>query len=529
MLKTYAFPEYAYRQTLEQRSGQPQRRPLVIVGAGPVGLVAALDCARRGIPVVVLDDNNSVSLGSRAVCWAKRSLEILDRLGVGAGIARDGIRWQIGKVFRRDELAYRFDLLPEDGHKLPAMVNLQQYHVEERLVRACQLEPNIELRWKHKLIGIEQDDAGVRLQVRTPDGIFAMACDWLVACDGAGSDTRAMMGLAFEGQVFHDRFLIADVVMKNHTGPAERWFWFDPPFHPGQSVLLHKQRDDVWRIDFQLGPDADPVEQKKPENVAPRIRAMLGPDAEFELEWVSVYQFACRRMEKFRHGRVLFAGDAAHQVSPFGARGANSGIQDADNLGWKLAAVIEGCAPAALLDSYDIERRAAADDNIANSTRATDFISPKSRASLRLRDAVLELARTEPFARPLVNSGRLSMPTPCGDSPIVTPDADAFDGGIAPGCACADAPLGDDRWLLDELHRRSRGFILLCFGAAPGADVGCPILSLPADGVAAQRYDARPGTCYLIRPDQVVAARWRALDVDRITAARRRSLAGATP
>lgn len=531
MLKTYTFPEYAYRQTLEQRSGQPQRRPLVIVGAGPVGLAAALDCARRGMPVVVLDDNNSVSLGSRAVCWAKRTLEILDRLGVGEGIARDGIRWQIGKVFFRDDLAYRFDLLPEPGHKLPAMVNLQQYHVEERLVRACQLESNVELRWKHKLVGIEQDDAGVTLRVQTPDGIFAMEADWLVACDGAGSDTRALMGLAFEGQVFHDRFLIADVVMKR-ASPAERWFWFDPPFHRGQSVLLHKQRDDVWRIDFQLGPDADPAEAKKPENVIPRIRAMLGPDAEFELEWVSVYQFACRRMEKFRHGRVLFAGDAAHQVSPFGARGANSGIQDIDNLGWKLAAVIEGRAPAALLDSYDAERTAAAADNIGHSTRATDFISPKSRAALRLRDAVLELAKTEPFARPLVNSGRLSMPTPYRGSPIVTPDvdadADAFDGGIAPGWACTDAPLGDGRWLLDELNRQSRDFTLLCFGEAPAAGAGVAAVTLSADGAAATRYDARPGTCYLIRPDQVVAARWRSFDAAAVAAAVARSLARST-
>jgi 2-polyprenyl-6-methoxyphenol hydroxylase-like FAD-dependent oxidoreductase len=158
----------------------------------------------------------------------------------------------------------------------------------------------------------------------------------VIACDGANSDTRRMVGAEFTGQFFQDRFLIADVVMKAGF-PTERWFWFDPPFHRGQSVLLHKQADNVWRIDFQLGWDADPEEEKKPENVIPRIQAMLGPEAEFELEWVSVYQFACRRIDRFRHGRVLFAGDAAHQVSPFGARGANTGVQDIDNLVWKLA------------------------------------------------------------------------------------------------------------------------------------------------------------------------------------------------
>lgn len=525
MLKTYTFPEYAYRQTLEQRSGQAQARPLVIVGAGPVGLVAALDCARRGIPVVVLDDNNSVSMGSRAVCYAKRSLEVLDRLGQGEALAAQGIRWQVGKVFFKNDLAYQFDLLPQAHHKMPAMINLQQYHLEERLVRACQLEPNIELRWKHKVIALEQQGEGVGLQVQTPDGVFAMQTDWLIACDGAGSDTRAMLGLDFEGQVFQDRFLIADVVMKNQNFPTERWFWFDPPFHRNQSVLLHKQCDDVWRIDFQLGRDADPAEERKPEKVIPRIQAMLGPDAEFELEWVSVYQFACRRMKSFRQGRVLFAGDAAHQVSPFGARGANSGMQDADNLGWKLKAVLDGRAPTSLLDSYTQERAAAADDNIANSTRSTDFISPKSRASLRLRNAVLELAKTEAFARPLVNSGRLSMPTPYRDSPLITPDEDLFDAGVPPGSPCVDAPLaakeGTGRWLLNAL---GQDFVLLSFGPAGECDL--PVLELVLDDepLAAQRYDARPGTCYLIRPDQFVAARWRHFDAAKIKAALRRSL-----
>ena len=546
MLKTYTFPEYAYRQSLEQRSGQAQRRPLVIVGAGPVGLTAALDCARRGIPVVVLDDNNSVSMGSRAVCYAKRTLEVLDRLGIGEALAEQGIKWRIGKVFFREELAYLFDLLPQPQHKMPAMINLQQYHLEERLVRACQLEPLIELRWKHKLIGLSQDSDGVKLEVQTPDGLFEMQSDWLIACDGAGSDTRAMLGLEFEGQVFHDRFLIADVVMnvdlaeemkppvngcvdspprargsglrRLGTEP-ERWFWFDPPFHRGQSVLLHKQCDKVWRIDFQLGRDADPVQEKRPEKVMPRIQAMLGPDVQFELEWVSVYQFACRRMKNFRHGRVLFAGDAAHQVSPFGARGANSGMQDADNLGWKLQAVLEGRAPERLLDSYHFERAAAADDNIANSTRSTDFISPKSRASLRLRNAVLELARTEAFARPLVNSGRLSRPTPYAESPLTTPDDDDFEAGVPPGSPCVDAPLDDGRWLLNAL---GQGFVLISFGAA--VDCELPVLQVDLGTVAAERYGARPGTCYLVRPDQYVAARWHRFDAARVQAALQRSL-----
>ncbi len=534
MQKTYRYPEYAYRRSPEQ-DGRVARHPVVVVGAGPIGLTAALDCARRGIPVVVLDDNNTVSVGSRAVCYAKRPLEILDRLGCGERLVSKGVGWKVGKVFFRDDLVYAFDLLPQAHHKMPAMINLQQYYLEETLVDQCAHSELIDLRWKHKVVGLRQDAAGATLEVETPDGRFELCADWVIACDGANSDVRGMVGAQFTGKYFQDRFLIADVVMKAEF-PAERWFWFDPPFHRGQSVLLHKECDNVWRIDFQLGWEADPDEERKPERVIPRIRAMLGDQVEFDLEWVSIYQFACRRIDRFRYGRVLFAGDSAHQVSPFGARGANSGIQDVDNLVWKLKLVIDGAAPAALLDSYDEERGAAADDNLLNSTRSTDFITPKNRASRLFRDAVLTLAEHEPFARPLINSGRLSTPTPYPASALNTPDRDAFAGDMRPGTNCADAPMlrdGQPAWLLDSL---GDGFVVLVFGDAPA---GLPVRSgaveartlvvgrdlLDAEGVLAQRYDARPGTTYLIRPDQYVAARWRSHDRDAVAAALRRCLA----
>ena len=560
MHATYHYPEFAYRQSDAQRSGELRRHPLVIVGAGPIGLTLALDCAARGIATLLLDDNNSVSVGSRAVCYAKRTLEVWNRLGVVEPLLAQGVSWQVGKVFFRDALAYQFDLLPEAQHRMPAMINLQQYCLEERLVEACDRQPLVDLRWKHKLIALQQLDDGVALTVQTPDGVFQLNADWLVACDGANSDTRAMVGAEFTGQYFQDRFLIADVVMQadfpsNAQPPAadgdrsprglgaglarpgaapERWFWFDPPFHPGQSVLLHKQSMNVWRIDFQLGRDADPVEEKQPERVIPRIKAMLGPDTPFELEWVSVYQFACRRIDQFRHGRVLFAGDAAHQVSPFGARGANSGVQDCDNLAWKLKAVLDGVAPVSLIDSYHLERAYAADDNLRQSTRSTDFITPKSRASLRLRDAVLELAKHAPFARPLVNSGRLSTPTPYRESPLNTADEEVFEAGPPPGSCCLDAPIqrdGKPGWLLDHL---GQGFVLLCFGddAAHEVRVGplaAQLLVVGRDiedshGLIAQRYGAQAGTVYLIRPDQYVAARWRSLDANKIQAALKRCL-----
>lgn len=533
MLQTYRYPEFAYRQSDEQRRGVAKRHPVVIVGAGPIGLTAALECAHRGIPAVLLDDNNTVSIGSRAVCYAKRPLEIWDRLGVAEPMVRKGVNWKVGKVFFHEDLVYRFDLLPEAGHKMPAMINLQQYYLEEYLVAACEASPLVDLRWKHKLISLSQEADHARLTLETPDGVFQVEADWVIACDGANSDTRKMVGAGFTGQFFQDRFLIADVVMKADF-PTERWFWFDPPFHRGQSVLLHKECDQVWRIDFQLGWDADPEHEKKPENVIPRIQAMLGKDVEFELEWVSVYQFACRRIDRFRHNRVLFAGDAAHQVSPFGARGANTGVQDVDNLVWKLKLVLDGTAPESLVDTYHEERAHAADDNLLNSTRSTDFITPKSRGSRILRDAVLQLAEHQPFARSLVNSGRLSTPTPYLASALNTPDEDEFAGAMRPGTNCADAPVvrrGEPGWFLNQLPP---GFAVLVFApdapvaAVTAGDVTASVVCVGRDfsdaqGLLAQRYDARPGTVYLLRPDQHVAARWRSFDPARIRAAMARA------
>jgi 3-(3-hydroxy-phenyl)propionate hydroxylase len=507
-------------------------------------MCAAIDLAQRGVPVVILDDEDTVSVGSRAVCYAKRTLEILDRLGCGEPVTRQGVSWNVGRTYLRDAEVYRFDLQPDPDHHRPGMVNLQQYYLEEDLVRRMSELPAIDMRWKSEVVSVARSDDGVELEVETPDGRYPLHADWLIVADGARSPIRKMFGLDVEGKVFQDRFLIADIVMKADF-PAERRFWFDPPFHPGLSVLLHKQAASVWRIDWQLGWDADPEEEKRPERVVPRIRAMLGEQVEFELEWLSVYTFQCRRMKQFRHGRLLFVGDAAHQVSPFGARGANSGIQDVDNLGWKLAMVLAGQAPEALLDSYDLERVLAADENIVNSTRSTDFITPKSSISKTFRNATLALAKDYPFARALVNSGRLSVPTFYANSPLNTQDGEPFVGRMMPGAPMEDAPVTvDDRpgWLLEQVGGRFHALVfasdpsllsaatLAAFGALreegipidatviadlPGRAGSARVL-IDARGVVSRRYDARDGTTYVIRPDQHVCARFRDFHPDKI-------------
>jgi 3-(3-hydroxy-phenyl)propionate hydroxylase len=541
MLNTYTWPRYEYRRAPELGARETKRVPLVIIGAGPVGLAAAIDAAQRGLQVILLDDDNTVSLGSRGVCYAKRTLEIFDRLGIGQRVVDKGVTWNVGRTFHGEREVFSFNLLPEAGHHRPGMVNLQQYHLEQYLVeRAMQLGA-IDLRWQHKLAKVTPADDGVALDIETADGAYTLHADWLIAADGTRSTVRRQMGLDTLGKVFQDRFLIADVVLDGEPFPldrTERRFWFAPKFHSGESALMHRQADNVWRLDFQLGWDADPESEKDPIRVRERVRAALDQQGfegiVFELEWVSVYTFQCRRMAQFRHGRVLFVGDSAHQVSPFGARGANSGVQDADNLMWKLALVIDGRAPTSLLDSYSSERGAAADDNLLNSSRSTDFMTPKSRSARVLRDAVLSLADEVPGVRALVNSGRLSVPTWLHDSPLNTPDADRFDGWMTPGAPMDDAPvdgLGDRRWLLQvasDLEAPSfapPSFVMLHFGAASDStrratgDLGLVLITLRDDGLAARRYDARPGTCYLIRPDQHVAARWRRFDAAAVRAA----------
>ena len=534
--------EFEYRRSPDQAAAPPAHHPVVVVGAGPVGLTLAIDLAQRGQRVLLLDNDHRLSSGSRAICFAKRTLEIWDRLGVGQRMVDKGVSWNVGRVFFGSQEVYRFDLLPEAGHERPAFINLQQYYAEGFLVERAQELPNLEIRWKNKVTALAQDGERATLTVETPDGPYTLTAGYVAACDGSRSPLRGLLGQESKGRVFQDRFLIADLKFGDDKplfadDATERWFWFDPPFHRGYSVLLHKQADKVWRMDFQLGWDADPDAERQPERITPRVQEVLrqgfGRELPFTLEWASVYTFACLRMDRFRHGRVLFAGDSAHGVSPFGARGANSGVQDAENLAWKLAAVLRGQAADALLDSYADEREFAADENILNSTRSTDFITPKSEISRLFRDAVLGLARDFPFARRIVNSGRLSVPATLDGSALNSADGDGFGPALRPGAPAADAPLakhGRPCWLLREL---GSDFTLLVFGPAPAwasdLDIGTVAIDgqalSDAQGLAAQRYDARPGSAYLLRPDHHVAARWRAPDAAAVRAAMQKALA----
>lgn len=514
---------------------------VVIAGAGPIGLTLAIDLAQRGVPSVVLEKSDRLSDGSRALCWSRRTLDIFNRLGIAGPMRETGVQWQVGRVFHRQEQIYSLRLTPDTFPENPFFVNLQQPLCEYLLLQACAQYPQIDLRWANRLTDVRAHPGGVALTVRCDRRQYRIDTRYLAACDGAKSTVREKLGLDFAGRRFKDRFLIADIEMAGDF-PGERRFWFEPPFHDGQSTLLHKQAQNVWRVDFQLntGPEASEAQlrlDRDRRSVRKRIRAFLGrDDLDFEIVWCSVYLFTCRRIERFRHGNIFFAGDSAHLVSPFGARGGNGGIQDSDNLGWKLAEVLHGRAADRLLDSYDAERVAASDEDILNSSRTTDFMTPKSAKSKRIRDTVLKLARSHDFAARMVNAGRMSRPFSYRHLGPFKHHPNGV--RVRAGDAGLDIPLMHARTgARSYLLRHIRDYTLVAYQrpavAWPGRAAACDVVHvgqdrqapgeyLDAQGLMKKHYVGDTGGYVLFRPDQHILGVWRDRQPDAVVAALKR-------
>ncbi|MEN9559272.1 MAG: hypothetical protein RLZZ502_483 [Pseudomonadota bacterium] len=402
-----AFGAYPFTPTKYQAKPVSAKHvPVLIVGGGPVGLTSALALAKQGIKVVVCEADDSVCAGSRAICISRRSLEIFQRLGVVDKFLQFGLPWTGGRSYYQEHEVLHFHM-PHDQHEqLPPMINVAQYHIEDILLQACLQEPLCEIRWQSKVSYGAQTEQQVAVQVETPLGEYQQTADFLIACDGGRSSIRESMGLKLLGTSYEGRYIIVDILLQSDRA-TERLAYFDPRCNRGSTVLVHKQPHGVWRIDYQLQADEDPVEAVKAEAVLPRVQSlleMMGEKADWQPIWISMYKANALSMERYHHGRVVFAGDAAHLLPIFGVRGANSGIDDADNLALKLAHTLahpkQDLEPLAL---YSIERVAAAQENLRQAMKSTDFMAPPSHAFALLRTAVLSLAQTEPRLRSLIN------------------------------------------------------------------------------------------------------------------------------
>lgn len=526
----FSYPSFAFAAPAEMRGEQP-RHPVIIAGGGPSGLILALELARLGVHSVVLEADQTVSEGSRAACVSRRSMEILQLNGVANQFLAQALPWTHGTSYYRSAPIYRLAMPHSADERFHPMANLQQNMFEALLLERTKAYAQlIEIRWQSKAVGVSQDTDSVQVTVDTPQGEYTLDGDYVIAADGARSSLRTAMGLRLAGESFEGRYLIADIKMASPY-PTERRAWFDPPTNPGNTVLMHKMACDIWRIDYQLDDDADEVAELEQERVKRRIAQHLdwiGETTPWQLDWIRLYKAHCLCLDDYKQGRVFFIGDAAHLVPIFGVRGMNSSIADANNLGWKLAAVLKGQAPAQLLDSYSPERRAATFDIFDNARKSTIFMTPPSAGYRLLRDAALQLAIDHQWAKPFINP-RQSAPYDYADSSLITPDQGTWQAGPRPGAPMSCVRLADGRYLTD-LHNGA--FMLLHVGPLDDPQLQLALknhqltslLIAPAEAAVLRQYDAQAGDAYLIRPDGHVAARFRRLTVPPLLAALSRAL-----
>ncbi|MTD58014.1 FAD-dependent monooxygenase [Amycolatopsis pithecellobii] len=514
----FEYPHYAARRAPEL-DGHASATSVVVVGAGPVGMALALGLAQRDVPVVVIEPLTTVGYGSRAGSVSRHSIEFLRRLGIADELLDIGLTYSEGWTYFRADEVFHLEIPGDSYDRLPPMLKVQQCYIEAALAAALDKHPLVDLRWGTTLTSLAQIDDTIVIDLSSEDGDYQLSADYVVACDGARSTVRSVLGLELEGVTYPSAFIIADIQFVKES-PAGRRVWFDPPWNPGGSVIMHRQPRDIWRFDYQLPRGCSLAEENDRAVITTRIKDHLqwiGFDGDWKLDWTSVYYAHGRRLSNFRHDRLLFAGDAAHLVPIFGVRGLNGGLADVANLAWKLARVVQGRSSDELLDSYATEAQGMADYNIAQADRSTRFMCPRSDGARTLRDAALRLALSNEFVRPLLNP-RQSSAVPQYDSPLnATPQAI---GCLGAGDVIPDLPLGPPDATPQFVHDYlGDGFTLLHFddGSADAevanAEIGSEqvrVARLPVlpTTPAYDRLKPLSGRHFLVRPDTYIVAAW---------------------
>ncbi len=477
-------------------------RPVVIIGGGPVGMTAALLLARFDVPSVILEAKPARDpFGSKALCMQRDVLDVLDRVGCGQPLVDEGVTWTMGRTYYRGHELFQITFPDLGRAHFPPFVNVGQDRTEHHLERAVGAEGHIDLRYGHEVVELTQDADRVVVGYEGPAGRGLQEADYVIGADGAGSATRRLLGIGFDGRSFDDQFLICDIRTELPFAD-ERRFFFDPEWNPDRQVLIHPQADSVWRIDWQVPPDFDVEVERTTGRLDERIRKITG-DRPYEIVWMSVYRFHQRLADRFAAGRVFLAGDAAHLMSPFGARGLNSGIQDAENIAWKIGYVRNRWAAARLLRSYEPERRPAAEENLRITGKTMDFLVPPTEELWAARRTALEAAVGNPQAPHLVDSGQLAQPFVYADSPLTSP------GGIAarvvPGQLFPDGPVvvRDAPTRMRALFGRS--IVVLATGGGEGAATAARRIAAPVDVHVLEEID-REGVVAAALPDDEPAA-----------------------
>ncbi len=572
----YALPEYPFVAPPELTQRKRVRHPIVIVGGGIVGLTLACSLARLGVAAVLLDEDNTVGVkgaSSRGICYTQKSLEIFHKLGIYERIATRGIQWSVGRTFAGDDEVYAFDLKLHSQYNLstqPPFINIQQFYIEGYLVERIHtlnqagrndrhaatdaVASTVDLRWQSRVTAFTQTEDAAILTVETPQGSYQVEAEHVIDATGSHSPFHAWVNAAKQTKKGDDRWCIADVRFSTRP-PTERHTWIEAPFNDNRAVWQHLMADDVWRIDYQMAPNADPDFVSREDVVRARLQRQFGDDVAVDIVWVGPYAYRSQCLDALRVGRVFFMGDSAKVVSPFGARGGNTGVADADNLAWKLAAVLRGQAGTGLLHSYNEERLEAAQENVLVTNRTARYLRAPEGIERLFRTATISLAKRYPFARSFINTGRMAVANTYTRS-----GACSASGGFSAQNVAFEwlgtQKTGAIGHLSDLLNWADGRLLLLVFGELSPSDTsrlrriatGTPLYSVQVLGHSGKTQAIEAvcdslghlkSACHLtankpqnrwalLRPDAYVAASGQAVDASLVKAIER-ALAAVTP